>query len=352
MVLQQDKGKNPSPFDTGLPRVQTSEDVPRWLLVLGIVAALTLLIALLRYAIDLLGVVFLIILVGFSIRAISDWLTEGESVSGWALAAVVAGLMGTVMVGLLLFGSRDVTEGYIESRMPSPILVVMNWLEDHGWGQRVLLAGGGGAAPSSGPTVGGGGAPAAPPSGTSSPVSPSNSAGETSDGRAGPRKGGSADEAETAIPSGGSGANRPPHRVAAPPAAPAPVAPAPAPTVAAEPPPAETTPPATPDEAASIATMIVVASSRSPSVVGTSVRFTATVKAVRPGPVSGFVVFYDGNVPIGTVPVRAVPPDGGASVLSTLGLGIGVHEISAEFHGGRGLENSRSASLTQNITRH
>jgi hypothetical protein len=76
------------------------------------------------------------------------------------------------------------------------------------------------------------------------------------------------------------------------------------------------------------------------------------VKAVRPGPVSGFVVFYDGNLPIGTSPVRAVPPDGGTALLATLGLGIGVHEISAEFHGGRGFENSRSPSLTQDITRH
>ena len=62
--------------------------------------------ALLRYAIDLLGVVFVIILVGFAIRALSDWLTEGESVSGWAMSALSLGLMGTVLVGLWLFNSR------------------------------------------------------------------------------------------------------------------------------------------------------------------------------------------------------------------------------------------------------
>ena len=87
MVLQQDNGNAPLPFDTGLPRTQSSEDVPRWLIVLGVAAACTLLVALLRYAIDLLGVVFLIILVGFSIRAVSDWLTEGESVSAWGAAS-------------------------------------------------------------------------------------------------------------------------------------------------------------------------------------------------------------------------------------------------------------------------
>ncbi len=145
MVLQQDKGSAPPPFDTGLPRAQSSEDVPRWLVVLGMAAACTLLVALLRYAIDLLGVVFLIILVGFSIRAVSDWLTEGESVSGWALAAVFAGLFGTAMVGFWLFGSRDVTTGALERGLPPPVMAVADWFEAHGWGQRVLLGGGGGA---------------------------------------------------------------------------------------------------------------------------------------------------------------------------------------------------------------
>ena len=125
MVLQQDKGSAPPPFDTGLPRTQSSEDVPRWLVVLGMAAACTLLVALLRYAIDLLGVVFLIILVGFSIRAVSDWLTEGESVSAWALAAVFAGLFGTAMVGFWLFGSRDVTTGALERGLPPPVLAVV-----------------------------------------------------------------------------------------------------------------------------------------------------------------------------------------------------------------------------------
>src|SRR6476469_244702 len=142
MVLQQDKGSAPQPFDTGLPRTQSSEDVPRWLIVLGMAAACTLLVALLRYAIDLLGVVFLIILVGFSIRAVSDWLTEGESVSGWAMAAVFAGLFGTAGVSLWLFGSRDMTAGAIERGVPAPVLTAMDWLEERGWGQRVLLSGG------------------------------------------------------------------------------------------------------------------------------------------------------------------------------------------------------------------
>ena len=108
MVFQRDKGAPPDSFETGLPPAQSGEDVPRWLVdPRAWSPGLTLLVALLRYAIDLLGVVFVIILVGFAIRALSDWLTEGESVSGWAMSALSLGLMGTVLVGLWLFNSRD-----------------------------------------------------------------------------------------------------------------------------------------------------------------------------------------------------------------------------------------------------
>ena len=119
MILQRDKGiGSATQFKTGLPTVQTTEEVPRWLVVLALTAALTLLIALLRFAIDLLGVVFLIIFVGFSIRTLSDWLTEGESVSMWALAAVGSGLGGTTLVVMWLFGANSI-DG-IESRFRPP----------------------------------------------------------------------------------------------------------------------------------------------------------------------------------------------------------------------------------------
>ncbi len=98
--------------------------------------------ALLRYAIDLLGVVFVIILVGFAIRALSDWLTEGESVSGWAMSALSLGLMGTVVVGLWLFNSRDHASDALQRRLPGPIHRTVSWMEAQGWGQRVLLPGG------------------------------------------------------------------------------------------------------------------------------------------------------------------------------------------------------------------
>ena len=141
MVFQRDKGGSADSFETGLPPAQSGEDVPRWLVILGLVAGLTLLVALLRYAIDLLGVVFVIILVGFAIRALSDWLTEGESVSGWAMSALSLGLMGTVLVGLWLFNSRDLASDALQSRLPGPIQRTVSWLEAQGWGQRVLLPG-------------------------------------------------------------------------------------------------------------------------------------------------------------------------------------------------------------------
>ena len=142
MVFQRDKDVPQDTFETGLPPAQSGEEVPRWLVILGLVAGFTLLVALLRYAVDLLGVVFVIILVGFAIRAFSDWLTEGESVSGWAMSALSLGLMGTVLVGLWLVSSRDIASEAIQMRLPGPIQRTVSWLESQGWGQRVLLPGG------------------------------------------------------------------------------------------------------------------------------------------------------------------------------------------------------------------
>jgi hypothetical protein len=39
------------------------------------------------------------------------------------------------------------------------------------------------------------------------------------------------------------------------------------------------------------------------------------------------------------------------AVYSTLDLAIGDHQISAEFHGTSGFQNSRSAPISQTITR-
>jgi hypothetical protein len=350
MVLQQDKGSAPPPFDTGLPRTQSSEDVPRWLVVLGMAAACTLLVALLRYAIDLLGVVFLIILVGFSIRAVSDWLTEGESVSAWALAAVFAGLCGTVLVGFWLFGSRDMTTGALERGLPRPVVAMSDWFEAHGWGQRVLLTGGGGATAPSRPGTsavplsasapsGGTVSPRAEPAPPAAPASRPSPSESSSRGRK-PASQASSGEAEAATTSpstsrrspvsSGGGTDTPTQDAASPP----PVSEA-------------VTQPSV--EAASTATSTTVVSSHATSAVGTSVRFTATVTADGGVP-TGVVVFFDGDRAIGSAAVHGPGPSVTA-VLSTLDLAIGDHQIAAEFQGSRGFLGSRSQSISQTITR-
>ncbi len=246
---------------------------------------------------------FLIILVGFSIRAVSDWLTEGESVSAWALAAVFAGLFGTVLVGFWLFGSRDMTTGALERGLPPPVLAVSDWFEAHGWGQRVLLGGGGSptapstpgtsAVPQSASAPSGGAvSPRAEPESPSAPASRASGSESSSRGRkpASQASGGEA-EAATASPSGssarrspepsGGGTDTPTQEAASPPPVSEPV-----------------TQPAV--EAASTGTSTTLASSHSASAVGTSVRFTATVTADGSGVPTGVVVFFDGDRAIGT----------------------------------------------------
>src|SRR6185295_211492 len=100
MSLDRDSKLRSPTYTAGPPPDRPSDDLPPWAFILVVVVSLTLFLALLRYAIDLLGVVFLIILVGFSIRTAGDWLTENESVSAWAVTAVSTGLIGTMLVGL------------------------------------------------------------------------------------------------------------------------------------------------------------------------------------------------------------------------------------------------------------
>jgi len=295
--------------------------VPRWLVVLGAVAGCTLFVALVRYAIDLLGVVFVIILVGFAIRAVSDWLTEGESVSGWAMSALSLGLTGTVLVGMWLANSRDLSRNNLERRLPGPIQHSVTWLEERGWGQRVLLpdrpgaaagpAGGqrGGGHPSPGPGASEPalGLPASPPAVRPIPQGPTSSA----RARARPSPG-APREAAAATRSGGEPA-------AAPPAATRP---------------------------AQVATRLRLSAPAS-SVVGLSVRLVAEVDA--PGSTrtpGGRVGFYAGGSEIGRATVR-----GGTAVLNTLSLELGSHQLSASYEGDQEHLASTSASVGHTVGR-
>ncbi len=351
MALQQDNGPDgPQGFDSGLPRVQTSEEVPRWLVILGLVAGLTLFVALLRYAIDLLGVVFLIIVVGFSIRALSDWLTEGESVSGWALAAVSGGLFGTLAVSLWLFGSHDRAAAVFERKLPEPVLATVEWLEEHGWGQRVLLSGNGLSSPSPGrdsasasaasaPAPAGGGAGiSAPRAAGTREALPHMPAGATpARGAASPPSQPGVAEAATLGPGAKRrGASRAAGARDGPPSA--------AGSDGAE------TAAAT---AAPVDTELTLRSSQSSALVGTAVRLTATVHAANgAGGPAGAVVFLRGDSPLGRVPVRPAGDGTSVATLTTLALPIGTHQLTAEFLGVTGFADCRSIVLVQVVRRH
>ena len=120
---------------------------------------------------------------------------------------------------------------------------------------------------------------------------------------------------------------------------------------AASPPAAAEAPAASqPAADSSTSTSTTVSSSHATSTVGTSVRFTATVTGDGAGVPTGIVVFYDGERTIGVVPVHGAGVSVTA-VLSTLDLGLGDHQIAAEFHGTHGFLNSRSEPIVQTVTR-
>jgi hypothetical protein len=331
MVAQRDKGiGSPGHFQTGLPPVQITEDVPRWLAILGLTAALTLFVALLRYAIDLLGVVFVIIVVGFSIRTVSDWLTEGESVSGWALGAVLSGMAGTGLVVLWIWGAGPQT-------IPGPMMTTASWLQSHGWGQRVLLsegvggirsgpqmARGGGATPSAG-------SPAPPPSGPglSMPSLPS----APTKKRSGPKESEPGVAEASPLDPRARTNERPAQTKARSRSA----------AVGSQ---AETSlPPVNVDTSTTLST------SSSSVFVGASIRLTAIVSAASGGGApTGVVVFEREGVVIGTAPLRS-GPDGSRASLTTLGLPIGDHELVAVYPGTSGFSSSRSVPVRQVVTR-
>lgn len=314
-MAQRDKGGAPDSFETGLPPAQSGEDVPRWLVGLGSLAGFALLIALLRYAIDLLGVVFVIILVGFAIRAISDWLTEGESVSAWAMSALSLGLTGTVLVAVWLLNSGDVASSSLQ-RLPGPVQRTVAWLESKGWGQRVLLSGGWGGSlsgsPAGGSSAPGGAGPRAAPSVPRLPAPGPASPPSSPITRPTPRPRRSPPEAAES--------QDPPSTE--------PSAPAPAPEIR------------TP-------TQLLLTASPSRAVVGRSVRLTARISgASEDSAPTGIVVFRTDNAVLGRVPVR-----NGTAVLVTLSLAIGDHTVTATYDGDFRHLPSQSAPVVQTVIR-
>ena len=95
------------------------------------------------------------------------------------------------------------------------------------------------------------------------------------------------------------------------------------------------------------ATATAVASSSNPSLVDSSVTFTATVTAKAPsaGTPTGTVTFKDGGTTIGTGTLGM----GGVATFATTTLTVGAHTITAEYGGSASYDVSTSAPLTQNV---
>jgi hypothetical protein len=309
-------------YTGGPPPDRPSDDLPHWAFILVVAVSLTLLLALLRYAVDLLGVVFLIILVGFSIRTIGDWLTENESVSTWAVSAVSTGLFGTMLVGLWVFSSPEFSGTAITDRLPPRVVESIQWLEARGWGQRVLLsppavlntnADAIASRAPSGPTP-----PQASPKGGRSVSSPASDA--VSEAvtprlptvRMPPRSRRGPSEAEAASLEPGASAT---------------------------------------SKAPAVDTTVTVKSWPVPAIVGKSVRLTATVAAEGSTSPSGMVTFYSDGTRLGSVPVYATEPGRGEGALVTLSLPIGAHEITARFTGASGFSGSQASPLTLTVVR-
>jgi hypothetical protein len=312
MAIQRDNNPSSEFADAVLPRAESGSDLPRWLVVFGAAAAITLFVALLRYAIDLLGVVFVIILVGFAIRTLSDWLTEGESVSAWTVSALSLGLTGTVLVGLWLFNSQGFGGGSLQDALPGPVQRAVGWMEARGWGQRVLLpesepaaAAGSGDRPFAGAGSASSTTTAAPQDGTGAAVA-----------MAPPRGASDRVGSASAPPRARRGPTRPVATGQAT-AAPRPQDAAPPPAVAPSAPPI-----------ARVATTVDLSAPAS-SVVGRAVRLVAVVGGAAADRVpTGQVVFTAGGTTLGRAPLRR-----GTATLVTLSLEIGDHQLGAAYEG-------------------
>jgi Bacterial Ig-like domain (group 3) len=316
MAVQRDTGIRPPPGQYFGDPGTSDDPTPRWLPALGLAIVITLVTALARYAIDLLGIVFLIIVVGFALRAVSDWLTEGDSVSVWSLVAVVAGLAGTFVVGTWLFGSNSLTSRIARPvRVPPRLVQTIDWLEARGWGQRVLLRDGSDRYPGPGDPGAldnlGERAGAAPAVGGRPELRlPTIGLGRSRGAQRGP------DEAEAAtVPSKRIG---------------------------------EAAGAATRQGVVDTNTVITTVASSVPT--GSPVQLTATVRAeAGTRAPRGQVAFYRGREILGVVALQP-GPSGATATLSTRTIPAGRHEVVAVYGGTDTFASSRSSALTQVVT--
>ena len=286
------------------PRAASTDDVPRWLIVGAVLACGALTLALLRYAIDLLGLVFVIVLAGFSIRALTDWLTDRDSVSMGSIAAVLVGLLGTVAVGVWLFGSSaSRAAGRLEQQLPPVMLDAIAWAEARGWGSRVLLA---------------------PPAPVARP-------------RELPERGAPLERArETTSTPGRTGVSRAPRQESRP---------AQAGDQAQRP--GATAPSLRTDGPYNTSTTLTVTPRQVPAGARVGLRAVVTSEPVGSPAPEGTVVFWRDTVALGSAPLESDGPARGVARLSAVAEAPGTHNLLAEFAGTRRFRTSRSEIVQQ-----
>jgi hypothetical protein len=295
----------PSPGSSWPPsedpsQASTESPVAGWLLIVVLVAALTLLVALLRYAIDLLVIVAVVWFVGWSLRAVVDRL-RGDSGGPWAFGAVALSL-GALALVLDAMTANPVLVPTIERHLPQAVTRALADMESHGWARRAWT-------PSRGSNVAPRATTAPQPASLNPDAPPPGAAQQRRAGTSGPSRTG-----ERAKGDVGDGVH------------------------------AEAAPSAQGD--GPVVTFTTLETTRTTAPVGTPVQLTATVRARSGERPAGRVVFRRGTVVIGSRPVMD-----GRAVLNLSDLPPGTHEMTAEFIGERPFGRSHSPAIVQLTTR-
>ena len=281
----------------------------RWLPVSLVGMSALAVLALLRYAIDLLVPSCAMLLLPRSIRdAVGDWLAgdgpEGEPAPVWAIGVIGVHLFGTVLGLLWIFSTSSWAANIrMAEWIPAPVIGAARFAEAHGWGRRAVLRGG--------PVSLSEAPPGAPRSATVGESRREADAGRsTSLARASPRT------PETVAGTSGQ-PSKEPHK----------------PEQGSRP----------------ISTSVTLSSSASVLHAGSELQLTASVTASRERPDGSVVfrrVFRRGDAVMGSAPLDAH----GRAVLTVRALPRGTHTITAVFTGGARFAESRSGSLRLFVT--
>jgi hypothetical protein len=276
-----------------------------WLFVASTGISVASVVALARYAIDLLVPFGVAVLLAHSTRdALADWyggnIHDDEPDPIWAVGAVGVSLLGTAFALLWIFSTSQWTaDSPFQRWMPTPIVRAASRAEQYGWGRRAVLPGG-------------------PIYRTPAPVS------SPPDGSAGPQPQRSTNDRESnvVVSSGGRAPGEPSATTGRGP-----------------------TTPESQSHDEPISTVTILASSASVTRVGSEVRLTATVNASRGHP-TGTVVFRQGSSVLGSARLDR----NGRAALTIKDLPPGAHTVTADFTGSGMFQGSRSQAVDVQFT--